>query len=357
VRFKGGGSVRGVLELVDENERHWIRHDGVVLPYPGERVQAIDEIRMPERKVYTPDELYFRRLERHPPVTPRQHRDLAGRMFDVGNWTRAREHYNLAMRMQPDWRSELTPRIADIEEILEDEGAQIAYRQAKVRAVLFGDYLGAIRSIEDYIALHPAARRRGLLLIREIRDKRMAKLQALYHRAKAEAFDRGIRRYLVRKSPTIEDAMGWVTDSMPAEVTRRVRGRLELDEDEMAMLRESRPKCAPHWATYKDGTFVISQRAIRGRPTKRTVRGDPGAWWEAFPDVNTRSTFLKAYGAERLPELFEVVQIRHTPCIRCGGQGTVRIFSFRSTRAGKHEFRQTCPRCFGAKEDRGVGYR
>ena len=194
-------------------------------------------------------------------------------------------------------------------------------------------------------------------MINEIREKRMAKLQALYHRAKAEAFDRAIRRYLAKKAPTLEEAMRWVVESAPDEVARRVRRRLELDDDEAAMLTETRAKCAPHWATYKDGTFVISERAVRGRPTKRTIRGDPEAWWEAFPDVGTRSTFLKAFGAERLPELFEVVQIRHTPCTRCGGTGKVKVLSFRSAVPGKHEHKQTCPRCFGAREDRGVGYR
>jgi tetratricopeptide (TPR) repeat protein len=349
--------VRGVLELIDEKKRHWIRHDGIVLPYPGGRVRDVDEIRMPSKAVYTPEELYFLRLERFPPVTPRQHVDLARRMFDVGNWTRAKEHYEAARSVRPDWASELTPRIAEIEDILEDSEAQVHYRKAKVRAVLFGDYLGAIRDIEDYIALHPAAKRRGLLVINEIREKRMEKLLALYHRAKAEAFDRCVRRHLVRKAPTIEEAMNWVLESAADEVDRRVRGRLELNEEEVAMLKESRAKCAPHWATYKCGTFVISERAVKGRTTKRTIRGDPETWWEAFPDVNTRSTFLKAFGAERLPHLFEVVQIRHTPCTRCGGKGSVRIFSFRSNAQGKHTHRQTCPRCFGAKEDRGVGYR
>ena len=62
---------------------------------------------------------------------------------------------------------------------------------------------------------------------------------------------------------------------------------------------------------------------------------------------------------EKLPDLFEVVQIRRTPCAACGGTGAVKKSSVRGLNAlgGRHDWKETCPRCFGAAEDRGIGYR
>ena len=74
--------------------------------------------------------------------------------------------------------------------------------------------------------------------------------------------------------------------------------------------------------------------------------------------METRATWLKAYAAERLPGLFEVVQVRTTPCDRCGGTGQVTKMNFRSTRGpGTNEWQETCPRCNGSREDRAIAYR
>ena len=72
-----------------------------------------------------------------------------------------------------------------------------------------------------------------------------------------------------------------------------------------------------------------------------------------------RAWALRAYAAEQLPELFEIVQIRRTPCGKCGGTGQIKHASIRGLKAlgGGHEWKQTCPRCYGAREDRGIGYR
>jgi hypothetical protein len=68
--------------------------------------------------------------------------------------------------------------------------------------------------------------------------------------------------------------------------------------------------------------------------------------------------FLLAYAAERVPELFEIVQIRHEECERCSGRGALEHSSLnRGTRGRGHEWREACPRCFGAGYDRIVAYR
>jgi len=53
------------------------------------------------------------------------------------------------------------------------------------------------------------------------------------------------------------------------------------------------------------------------------------------------------------------VSVRETPCETCGGTGQVKHTSIRGLKAlgGRHDWKETCPRCYGARVDRGIGYR
>ena len=130
-----------------------------------------------------------------------------------------------------------------------------------------------------------------------------------------------------------------------------------LSDEEYELVRESEPASAPHWASYWSGSFILDKRAKKGQSTQREVRGDPDSWWGAYDDVNTRASWLKAYAAERLPDLFEVVQIRMTPCEKCGGSGQVKHMSIRALADGRHEWMEICPRCFGALGHDRLGFK
>jgi hypothetical protein len=199
-------------------------------------------------------------------------------------------------------------------------------------------------------------RRRGEKLIQEIEAKWLERKTARFHRVKNEEMDRAVRRYLSKFQPDLETAKAWALEQLEKTVMEQTGRRLRLTKDELEMLLETRSKGAPHWATYWSGSFVVSKRAKTGQATKDSPRGDPEKWWATYRHVNTRATWLKAYAAERL-ELFEVVSIKSTDCERCGGRGQVRKMSLTSVKAGQHEWKVICPRCFGAGIDRGVGYR
>jgi len=355
--FKGGGSQTGVLEWVDEGGRHWLHHDGVVLPYPAERIDRIEEIKVKEDEVYSEEEVYIRALERRPPRNAQEHVDLALHMFDIGNWEAAETHFNEAIALDPARADAIRPRLAAIRDIREDSESREYFAKAKARANLLGDFKGAVAMIRQHIEEHPASKRRGLLIVQEIEEKRVEKLQVAFHRVKAREYERRLENYLHRYKPDLETAMSWVTAELPGEIERAVRTRLDLTEEEYQQFRATKAHCAPHWASYRDGTFIISSRARKGASSAGHRQGDPEAWWHAFPDVDTRSSFLRAYGAERLPDLFEVVTVRPTACARCGGRGTVHVTSLRPVSDGRTEWDELCPRCFGCGQDRAVGYR
>jgi tetratricopeptide (TPR) repeat protein len=358
--FKGGGSVRGqIVRREEEAGRILFKTGGLVLPYPANRVDHIAAIKIKESDVFSEDEVYVRRLQRRPPENAMEHRALAEYMYDVGHWKKADEHYRRAIELQPSMNGEIEERLAEIKDLMEDEFAAGIFREAKSLANLQGEYGAAILAVELYIAKNPGAKRRGLRVIDQINERRQQKMQALFQRVKHESFHRAVDRYIARRQPDIQEAMSWATSELKTDLEERVRRKMSLDHEEYELLSEAKPKGAPHFATYWSGSFVISARAKKGKSSRKNIRGDPDSWWDKYHDTKTRSTWLKAYAAERLPDLFEIVQVRITPCERCGGKGAVKKTSLKGLQAlnGGHEWFETCPRCFGAREDRGLAYR
>jgi len=239
---------------------------------------------------------------------------------------------------------------------MEDQAAATVFRKALKLANLDGKYTEATELVNEYIRQHPGARRRGIRIMDRIEERLVEKKRALFHRVKNEELDRSIRRYLFKFKPDFDEARSWITAELEKEIEQRIKERLELTPEEWESFSETEATGAPHWASYWTGSFVVDRRVKKGKSTARQVRGDPDDWWARYNDVNTRANWMKAYAAERL-KLFEVVMIRNTPCERCGGTGKVRKMSIRGLDDGRHEWMETCPRCFGSGKDRAVGYK
>jgi len=355
LQFKGGGSVRGLLQEVDADGAHWMRVGGIVLPYPKERVAYVDEVKIKEEEAFSEEEVYVRRLERRPPQTAEEHQRLADYLYEIGNFAGAKEQYEQAVEMDPALGGAVAERLAAARDYLEDAVAANVFAKEKSEAVLNGRWREAIDNVRTYIQGNPAARRRGEKLIGELEEQWVETKRARFHAVKHDELDRAIDSFLRRK-PSLEEAKSWVTSELADTVRENTARRLQLTDEEAAFFLESKAKGAPHWASYWTGSFIVSKRAALGKATKRDVRGDPEAWWKYYDDGQTRGSWLKAYAAERL-DLFEVVQINMTPCERCGGQGQVTKWSVTALPDGRHEWQERCPQCFGACENRGVGYR
>jgi len=354
LQLEGGGSVRGLLHSVD-NDGYWMRVHGNLLPYPKDRVAGVKATKIGEDEAYGEEEVYARRLARRPPRTAEEHRRLADYLYDVGNFDAARQHYEEALRLDPKLEPAVAARIGSSREYLEDSAAAEAFGKAKADAYLNGRWGKAIDDVRAYVGAHPDVRRRGERLISEMEECWFAEKRARFHAVKHEEFDRIVCARLNRK-PSLEEAKSWATSELPDLLMERTARRLGLSHEEAAALAESHAQGAPHWASYWSGSFAISKRAVVGNTTKREIRGDPDAWWRQYDDVTTRAAWLKAYAAERVG-LFEVVQVTTKPCEQCGGTGQVTRWTSKQLMDGRHQWQERCPRCFGACEDRAVGYR
>ncbi len=357
VYMKGSADpIIGLLERVDAKGRHWIRQEGVLLPYPKDRIDSVEERKIPEAAIYSKDDIYVRRLQNTPPKTDLEHRRLGDYLYDVGSFNGAYAQYNKAIGLRPKWRPELEARLAELKEYMEDEAAGAIFQKAKRLANLDLKFNKAKELVEEYISNNPGAKRRGYLLIDQIENKQIDRKRARFHRVKNEEFHRTVKRFLASQKPDFAAAKSWVTTVMPKVLEKKVRERLEMSQDEWDLFKETKAKGAPHFATYWSGSFIVNKRVAQGKSSKRVIRGDPERWWETYQDVSVRATMLKAYAAERV-KLFEVVYVRNTACERCGGKGVVTKSSVNAVADGRHQWRQTCPRCYGAKYDRGIAYK
>ncbi|MDH3591033.1 MAG: hypothetical protein OER88_04095, partial [Planctomycetota bacterium] len=181
----------------------------------------------------------------------------------------------------------------------------------------------------------------------------------VFTRVKHDAVDKTIRRYLL-KQPELAEARSWVKATLPDLVKARVKARLGLTDAEYDELLKAPKTGAPHWATYQHGSWILSKRAQIGKKTKRQTKGDPDRWWMRYNDSQTRGGWLRAYAAECVPELFEVVMVKLRDCDRCGGKGQLTHQSLKGNKnlsGGGHYWQDWCPLCFGAAKQRSVQYR
>jgi len=358
LHFVGGGFDDGLLLAIDEDGRHWLKVRKVVLPYEKDRIERVEEIKLPESEVYDEEELYTARLQRIAPKTAREHKDLADFMFDAGYFEKAKKHYEEAIAGDPSYASRLAGRLAELQELAQDAEFVAARRAAGYRANILNDFDGALAILAKYLETHPDRERSVAKVVHEIRERRSEKLHQRFQYLKHRALDVQVRRYVERnRDVDLQTALSWVTTKLPDDLEKWVRSNMRLTDDEFARFRADRSRGSLHFATFGHGSFVFDPKAKRGASSAKQIRGDPNSWWLSLTDGSARTTFLKAYAAEKLPDYFEVVSVRLTPCQACGGVGQVKRNSLTPVAGVGHEWWEVCRRCFGARDDKAVAYR
>jgi tetratricopeptide (TPR) repeat protein len=356
----GGGRAEGVLESTDGKGQRWLRRRGQLLPYPKDRVEQVEPVLVPEAEVFTPQVVYERQLERLRPKTAERHRELADSMYELGNFKRAKQHYAEAQRLEPSWRWKLKPRLTEVETLIRDKRLAAVVRKSRKLAYLDHRYDAARQVLQQGLGGADARSRLLLRALENVDELERERHEREYHQIKNRETRRVLEDFLRKKQPSLDEALAFVTSSLEDAVAKRVKARIEATDEEIERLKRSAPSGAAHWATYRDGSFVFDPVAKRGKSSSAAIRGDPDRWWNRYNDAASRSSFLRAYAAEKLPRLFEVVRVRYSACAACGGSGQVKrssVRQVRTVRGNSHEWMENCPRCFGCGRDRAVAYR
>ncbi|MHC4938298.1 MAG: tetratricopeptide repeat protein [Planctomycetota bacterium] len=352
LHFEGGSRVDGVLEKVDEKGEHWLRRGGSLLPYPRDRIVEVEPVLVNETEVYGADEVYRRVIARLAPKTADRHVEVADHMRRASDFDRAVQHYKEAIRLKPSLRWKLKPNLDACEALAKDKALARAVRMSRKLSRLDHRYDDARALLNEHL---DGPRGRSRLVRMELDDLdalEAARLNREYHERKNRAFKKVIADFLLKKRPTLAQARSYVENGLAADLTGLIQRELGLTDKQVEEFNRRGSDGSAHWATYHHASFIFDPFA------KPDGRG-PEDWWTQHSDTATRSTVMRAYAAEKLPELFELVRVKYKPCIGCGGNGTRKQSSVRSVRAlgNKHAWLEKCDRCWGCGRDRVVAYR
>ncbi len=358
ILFHDSPSMDGVLVRVDDKGRHYLRRHGYIYAFDEDRVRKVEPIKVLESDVFSPEQLYDRQMRRNPPTTAGQHRALGDHLVRLGQFESARRHYKKAIALRPALATSLANDLKELDTLARDKVLSQQLKRVRRLYRLDKDYERARESVHAFAIEHPDRRRSAQRLLEEIEQYRTEELQRVFTRTKHDAL-RAVITNQLRQRLTLAAARSYVTGRMADDIKAHMKKRLGISDQEFAGLLEAPKTGAPHWATYHHGSWIVSSRARKGKRTARKIRGDPESWWAQYSDSETQGGWLRAYAAERLPKLFEVVSVRLKDCDRCGGRGVLRHTSITGNPSlrGGHEWKDTCPRCFRAQKFRSVSFR
>ncbi len=355
LHFRGGAHQDGLLLEIDAQGRHLLKVQGMVLPYPKDRIDEVEDIAVKETEVYSREEIYVRALEQGAPRSAAEHLVLADHLFDRGALLEAKDHYEQALALDPRLKDELRNRLAEIGELAANEEVRALIAETRYLSSIRhkdGEALGKLR---EFASAHPEYERLVERELGRVRTRAYRRKRTEFIYRKHDRLHREVERYLRRK-PALAEARKWAVTELPEILKERLKRDMQLEDEEFKDLLEYRGHGALHWAGYWTGSFILSKRASIGKKTKSRVAGDPEGWWAKYSQISTQRNWLKAYVAERLPEFFDVVSVQFRPSKRSGGDGIRDVGSLTSV-GGKHSWKETCPQCFGAARERIVGFR
>jgi len=335
------------------------------------------------RRVFTPMELYDRKLAEKAPETASDHFQLAEYCRLVGALEQAKEHYAKVLRLDNSKypESAIQRLISLVEKRLNSRDAEgklgsisrhIVYNRfakAKAELALFTEQYG---SDEDFA--------------REIEriGQRLEKSRAEYFaNAVAKRLLSEVKKVLGEKvradELTIREAMNFASagpsadDSASKTAIDNVAADLKLMPEEVVELWKVRPKRVIHKAFYRDGTFMVEEnlkdalsrapkpKFAKGRKPPKLPKPRPAMtaerWWKGKRKSRKWSElrdFLYAVWAEKSGAV-ELLPPKQDACQTCAGKGYV-IQSI-STTSGNVIFANRCNTCHMATHFRIVRFK
>ena len=341
------------------------------------------KVQVDARVVYTPEELFAKRIQEKEPESALDHYQLAEYARLIGALAAAKEHYEIVLRMDdPKYPA------SAIERMLADIDKRINSAEAD----------GLLRSVEKHIVYHRFEKARielDAFKERFAEDEAFARaiemIEAKYELRHKEYYTSQVARSLrdaVKaalgkkvKEPDLDirEAMNFASgeasseDSVSFLAINQIAEKLKLKPEEVVELWKERPKRAIYKAFYRDGTFIIvddledalakapKAKAPKGKRApsapKPKARMKPDRWWEGKVKGRRWSDlrdFLYAYWAEKSGAV-ELLPPKEEACPTCAGKGY--LMQTIMTTQGNVIFADRCTNCYMAKHFRVVRFR
>jgi len=357
--------------------------DGILTIRVGD-VREQSKVEVDAGLVFTPTELYERKLEEKEPITASDHYQLAEYARIVGALAQAREHYQAVLRTDTDSKyptaaiDRLIERVekllnsAEARTMLHDVEKHIVFNRFEKATVLLASFREKYGEDEDFVREA------------ESLEKRMAERRQEYYAEKiAKKLRDEVKTLLAKKIKepelSIREAMNYAAgevsseDSVSREAVDLIAAELGIESDEVIELWQLRPRRQLQKAFYRDGTFIVVENledALARAPKPKFPKGKqkpkmprPRArmsadrWWKI--KVSQRKwrdlrDFLYAYWAEKSGAV-ELIQPKEEPCPTCAGKGY--LVQTLQTGGGNVIYSNRCPTCHMAKHFRIVRFR
>jgi len=355
------------------------------------RIRATDiqsgpnTVELSQLDVYTPRELYERKLAEKEPTTAEDHFRLAEFAVTVDALEEAKAHFEQVLALEdPKYpREKIERRLVRVQRLLDQSEARDALKE--IQRALFGnrydkaaeliqafkekypddeDLMRAVGELEErsaterteyFVARVPGRLRDAVkdLLEKKIRDDKELTLRA------AQDFAGG--------EPTSEE-------SVSRMAIEEVATDLSITPDEVLSFWGQRAKRSPYKAFYRDGTFIIVDnledalakapkppKAGKGKDApvvpKPAKQMTPDEWWkmkvEQHKYMDLRD-WLFAWWVEKA-SMCEVLEPKDETCSTCFGKGYTQTMV--TTPQGAVPFFNRCQTCYMAKFFRVVRFR
>ncbi|MHC4955319.1 MAG: hypothetical protein ACYTGZ_15815 [Planctomycetota bacterium] len=346
-------------------------------------VREQKKVEVDARLVYTPQELFAKKLKEKEPETAADHFQLAEYARLVGALPEAKEQYEILLRLgDPKYPAAAIQRLldrvlkrinsAEAEALLRTIDKHIVYnRFPKAQAGLdaFKEKYGEDEDWAKEV---------------EQRETKLTERRKEYFTAQvAKSLRDAVKDLLAAKVKTKElslrEAMTYASgelsseDSVSREAVIQIAEKLKITQDEVVELWKERPKRALYKAFYRDGTFIVEddlEDALAKAPKPKFPKGKEKPkmpkprprmtaqrWWEGKVKMRRWSDlrdFLYAVWAEKSGAV-ELIDPKEESCQTCAGKGY--LVQTVMTQGGNVIFSDRCPTCHMATHYRIVRFR
>lgn len=390
IRTRAGKVFVGLLR----NEKSSLR-DGFYLLKTSEREYKIpirdvpeppEAVELPADVVYTPTELYDRRVAGAPPTSAVDHFRIADYARKVGALEAAKRHYEKVLAFNdPRYSAErIRGYLEQVNKLLGQREAREELNRIK-QAFVYNRFDQAAQLIEEFRAKH-----KDELLLKSLAEveeegnqRRQEHRVALVTRQLPKLVKDLLGRKL-RDEPELglREAMHYAggrattKEGVTAQALEMIEEDLGVDRKRVLELWEARPKRTIRLGFFRDGTFIVLDNAedpmekapkIKEPPKSKSGKKvqlpqprpqlTPEQWWElkrGAKKVRDLRDFLFAYWAQE-SGMCETLSPKRVTCSTCNGKGYV--MQIVTTSQGSIPYAERCQSCHCALHFRIVRWR
>lgn len=366
-----------------------IERRGVAYSYQRSFIEKLEAVQVAETDVLTPQQIYDRRqaeISAKPTQDARDHFELAKYCESLGLFEEAQVHYQQAVVLDAvNYELQSRAAIDRLSQLIADRDALKAYR-AVYSAMSTDEYA---RARELLAALQTAYPNTTFPQTFEQLATEITTREAEYHNKMMQRYLYLIARDVAERKAreagiTVDDAVAYGKGQMQADVLERLAAKLNVDATQIKAIFDARQMTTVQRISLGSATYVLEgagqggaaqggsggvegqadqirkliegMRGGRGGGGNNTPSGQPQvkkpeeariSWWRSN-DVNARRQIIYAAWARKN---CEIVQEEKTPCSHCKGLGKTTIY------AAETSYQQTCPRCYGQKQDLALRFK